>query len=48
MVMVVACQAIDANSTAVPRTADLVPPPLDRMNGRIVAPPIGRVTRPDP
>ncbi|MBL0169572.1 MAG: bifunctional metallophosphatase/5'-nucleotidase [Gemmatimonadaceae bacterium] len=42
-----ACAAIERNPTSSPRTADLVIRHLDAMNGRIVAPPIGRVTRLD-
>jgi 2',3'-cyclic-nucleotide 2'-phosphodiesterase (5'-nucleotidase family) len=42
-----ACTALEANPTSAPRTADLVLQHLERMNGRIVAPPIGRVTRLD-
>jgi 5'-nucleotidase len=43
----VVCQAIDANPTAAPRTVDLVLQHLEGMNGRIVAPPTGRVMRLD-
>ena len=42
-----ACRSLEANPTSRPRTADLVLQHLERMNGRIVAPPIGRVTRLD-
>ena len=41
------CKSLDANPTAAPRTADLVLRHLEAMRGRIVAPPIGRVTRLD-
>ncbi len=42
-----ACRALEAMPTAAPRTVDLVLQHLDGMHGRIVAPPIGRVTRLD-
>ncbi len=42
-----ACAAYDLNPTSVPRTADLVIRHLERMDGRLVMPPIGRVTRLD-
>ncbi|MCA0374807.1 MAG: bifunctional metallophosphatase/5'-nucleotidase [Gemmatimonadetes bacterium] len=42
-----ACRAAEANPSAAPRTVDLVLQHLERMNGRIVAPPLGRVTRLD-
>ena len=41
------CATVDATPTAAPRTVDLVLRHLDGMNGRIVPPPIGRVTRLD-
>jgi 5'-nucleotidase len=41
------CRALDANPTSSPRTVDLVAKYLEGMNGRIVAPPVGRVTRLD-
>lgn len=41
------CRALEANPAASPRTADLVIRHLQAMNGRIVAPPVGRVTRLD-
>ncbi len=41
------CAATDAVPTTAPRTVDLVIRHLESMNGRIVAPPIGRVTRLD-
>ncbi|MES2524834.1 MAG: 5'-nucleotidase C-terminal domain-containing protein [Gemmatimonadota bacterium] len=41
------CAAVAATPTAAPRTSDLVLRHLESMNGRIVAPPIGRVTRVD-
>jgi 2',3'-cyclic-nucleotide 2'-phosphodiesterase (5'-nucleotidase family) len=41
------CAALDRDPTSAPRTADLVLQHLDNMKGRIVAPPIGRVTRLD-
>jgi 2',3'-cyclic-nucleotide 2'-phosphodiesterase (5'-nucleotidase family) len=41
------CRALEANPTGAPRTADLVLAHLAKMNGRIVAPPEGRVTRLD-
>ncbi len=42
-----ACSTLEASPTAWPRTADLVLQHLESMHGRIVAPPIGRVTRLD-
>lgn len=42
-----ACKALEANPATAPRTADLVLQHLESMRGRIVAPPIGRVTRLD-
>ncbi len=42
-----ACRALVAAPDSRPRTADLVLQHLERMNGRIVPPPIGRVTRLD-
>lgn len=42
-----ACRALEAAPDSRPRTADLVLQHLERMNGRIVPPPIGRVTRLD-
>ena len=42
-----ACQAATANPESNPRTVDLVLRHLASMNGRIVAPPVGRVTRLD-
>lgn len=42
-----ACRAIEQNPSVAPRTVDLVLQHLERMNGRIVAPLIGRVTRLD-
>jgi 2',3'-cyclic-nucleotide 2'-phosphodiesterase (5'-nucleotidase family) len=41
------CKALEANPASSPRTADLVIRHLESMNGRIVPPPIGRVTRVD-
>ena len=41
------CKALEANPTSAPRTADLVIRHLESMNGRIVPPPVGRVTRLD-
>jgi len=41
------CRALAAAPDSRPRTADLVLQHLERMNGRIVPPPIGRVTRLD-
>ncbi len=41
------CKALEADATSAPRTVDLVIRHLEGMNGRIVAPPIGRVTRLD-
>ena len=42
-----ACKAIEQTPASAPRTVDLVIQHLERMNGRIVAPPLGRVTRLD-
>jgi 5'-nucleotidase len=42
-----ACRVLETSPAASPRTADLVIRHLLTMNGRIVAPPIGRVTRLD-
>lgn len=42
-----ACAAYEQNPTSIPRTADLVMQHLERMNGRIVMPPIERVVRLD-
>ena len=42
-----ACRVLDAAPGSRPRTADLVLQHLERMNGRIVPPSIGRVTRLD-
>lgn len=42
-----ACRSVEANPQSTPRTVDLVVQHLERMNGRIVAPPVGRVTRLD-
>ncbi len=42
-----ACAVLDADPTAMPRTVDLVMQHLESMGGRIVAPPMGRVTRLD-
>jgi 5'-nucleotidase len=42
-----ACQAASARPESNPRTVDLVLRHLESMNGRIVAPPLGRVTRLD-
>jgi len=42
-----ACKLIEANPAAAPRTVDLVLQHLESMRGRIVPPPIGRVTRLD-
>ncbi len=41
------CQKVEAEPTSSPRTVDLVLQHLEAMRGRIVAPPIGRVTRLD-
>ncbi len=41
------CKALETAPTAAPRTADLVIRHLESMNGRIVQPPTGRVTRLD-
>jgi hypothetical protein len=43
----VSCKAFDANPTASPRAVDLVLQHLEAMNGRIVAPPVGRAIRLD-
>lgn len=43
-----ACALLAATPTSWPRTADLVLRHLESMQGRIVAPPVGRVTRLDP
>ncbi len=42
-----ACKMAENNPTSAPRSVDLVIRHLQAMNGRIVAPPIGRVTRID-
>ncbi len=42
-----ACAVLKNDAAGAPRTADLVVQHLARMNGRVVAPPIGRVTRID-
>ena len=42
-----ACQQVERQPSSAPRTVDLVIQHLERMNGRIVAPPLGRVTRLD-
>ena len=42
-----ACRALDTEPTSRPRTVDLLAQHLESMNGRIVPPPIGRVTRLD-
>lgn len=42
-----ACRAIEADPLSSPRTVDLLTQHLERMNGRIVAPPLGRVERLD-
>lgn len=42
-----ACRRADADPSTAPRTVDLVMRHLESMNGRIVAPPTGRVTRID-
>ncbi len=42
-----ACKTLEAAPTSSPRTADLVLQHLERMQGKIVPPPIGRVTRLD-
>ncbi len=44
---VAVCLAHDADPTVAPRTVDLVLRHLESMHGRIVAPPVGRVTRLD-
>ena len=41
------CKALESAPTAAPRTADLVARHLLSMNGHIVQPPTGRVTRLD-
>jgi hypothetical protein len=41
------CRDVEQNPTRAPRTVDLVVQHLERMNGRIVAPPLGRVQRLD-
>lgn len=41
------CKALETTPATAPRTVDLVIRHLEAMNGRIVAPPIGRVTRLD-
>lgn len=41
------CAALNADPTSAPRTVDLVLKHLEGMNGRIVAPQVGRVTRVD-
>jgi len=41
------CKAVAADAASAPRTVDLVLRHLESMNGRIVAPPVGRVTRLD-
>ena len=41
------CASLERAPTAFPRTADLVIQHLEAMNGRIVPPTIGRVTRLD-
>lgn len=42
-----ACQALEGAPASAPRTVDLVIQHLERMHGRIVAPPLGRVIRLD-
>jgi 2',3'-cyclic-nucleotide 2'-phosphodiesterase (5'-nucleotidase family) len=42
-----ACRSLQEQPGTRPRTADLVLQHLEQMNGRIVAPPVGRVTRLD-
>jgi len=42
-----ACRDVERNPTGAPRTVDLVVQHLERMNGRITAPPLGRVERLD-
>lgn len=42
-----ACRVVDADPLSAPRTVDLLIQHLERMNGRIVAPPLGRVERLD-
>lgn len=42
-----ACRAVERDPASAPRTVDLVLRHLEGMNGRIVAPPLGRVTRLD-
>jgi hypothetical protein len=41
------CRRVEADPTTAPRTVDLVIRHLETMNGRIIAPPTGRVTRVD-
>jgi 2',3'-cyclic-nucleotide 2'-phosphodiesterase (5'-nucleotidase family) len=41
------CKALETDATSAPRTVDLVIHHLEQMNGRIVPPPVGRVTRID-
>jgi 2',3'-cyclic-nucleotide 2'-phosphodiesterase (5'-nucleotidase family) len=41
------CRTVEQNPLVAPRTVDLVLQHLERMNGRIVAPPLGRVVRLD-
>jgi 2',3'-cyclic-nucleotide 2'-phosphodiesterase (5'-nucleotidase family) len=41
------CREVEQNPARAPRTVDLVVQHLERMNGRIVAPPLGRVERLD-
>jgi len=41
------CRTLERDPTSAPRTVDLVIRHLEAMNGRIVTPPIGRVTRLD-
>ncbi len=43
----IVCREVEQNPTRAPRTVDLVVQHLERMNGRIVAPPLGRVERLD-
>ena len=42
-----ACAALERDATSAPRTVDLVIRHVEAMRGRIVAPPLGRVTRLD-
>jgi hypothetical protein len=42
-----ACAAFEAEPTSAPRSAALVVSHVERMNGRVVAPPTGRVRRLD-